>query len=205
MSDSQSKNQIDRLDLPNSASSLVAQPVGSEVFQTTLIVNGVPHTLNISPDVTLLDALRERLGMCGTKKGCDQGLCGACTVLIEGKRYVSCLRLAVMHDGDRIETIEGLAADGNLHPVQEAFIRHDAFQCGYCTPGQIMSAIALLDERQAKTDLEIAISMTGNICRCGAYANIVAAIREVVDERQHEEKAMPGESERLAAKGVPTP
>ena len=129
--------------------------------------------------MTLLDALREHLGLTGTKKGCDQGACGACTVLLDGKRVLSCLTLAAQCDGREVRTIEGVASGGRLHPVQEAFVRHDGFQCGYCTPGQIMSAIALLDEGRAGSDEEIREFMSGNLCRCGAYPNIVAAIRAV--------------------------
>jgi len=129
--------------------------------------------------MTLLDALREQLGLTGTKKGCDQGACGACTVLLDGKRVLSCLTLAAQCDGREVRTIEGVASDGRLHPVQEAFVRYDGFQCGYCTPGQIMSAIALLDEGRAGSDEEIREFMSGNLCRCGAYPNIVAAIRAV--------------------------
>jgi len=129
--------------------------------------------------MTLLDALREQLGLTGTKKGCDQGACGACTVLLDGKRVLSCLTLAAQCDGREVRTIEGVASDGRLHPVQEAFVRYDGFQCGYCTPGQIMSAIALLDEGHAGSDEEIREFMSGNLCRCGAYPNIVAAIRAV--------------------------
>ena len=129
--------------------------------------------------MTLLDALREHLGLTGTKKGCDQGACGACTVLLDGKRVLSCLTLAAQCDGREVRTIEGVASDGRLHPVQEAFVRYDGFQCGYCTPGQIMSAIALLDEGHAGSDEEIREFMSGNLCRCGAYPNIVAAIRAV--------------------------
>jgi xanthine dehydrogenase YagT iron-sulfur-binding subunit len=147
-----------------------------------LRVNGVVHELNLDPRVTLLDALRERLGLTGTKKGCDQGACGACTVLVDGKRVLSCLTLAVSRgDGeDDITTIEGLAGnlDEDEHPVQRAFIACDAFQCGFCTPGQIMSAVALLAEGRAGSDAEIREFMSGNICRCGAYPNIVAAIRQ---------------------------
>lgn len=155
---------------------------GPELVRTTLIVNDVSHVLALSPEVTLLDALRERLELYGTKKGCDQGLCGACTVLIEGRRYVSCLTLAVMHDQEHIQTVEGLARDGELHPMQKAFVEHDAFQCGFCTPGQLMSAVALAAEGWAKTDFEIALGMTGNTCRCGAYANIVAAVSSVINQ-----------------------
>jgi xanthine dehydrogenase YagT iron-sulfur-binding subunit len=144
-----------------------------------LQVNGREHRLEIEPRVTLLDALREHLDLTGTKKGCDHGQCGACTVHINGIRANSCLTFAVMHEGDAITTIEGLAGDGRLHPVQEAFIECDAFQCGYCTPGQIMSAAALLKERAGTMgDDEIREAMSGNICRCGAYPNIVAAIRQ---------------------------
>jgi xanthine dehydrogenase YagT iron-sulfur-binding subunit len=146
----------------------------------TLNINGDSHTLAIEPRVTLLDALREHLGMNGTKKGCDHGQCGACTVLVNGDRVNSCLTLAVMHAGDDITTIEGLADGEALHPVQAAFIKHDAFQCGYCTPGQICSAVALIKEGHAKTDAEISEQMAGNICRCGAYKNIVAAVREAM-------------------------
>ena len=144
-----------------------------------LHINGREHRLRLPDDVTLLDALRDHLGLTGTKKGCDQGACGACTVLIDGKRVVSCLMLAAQCEGRQVTTIEGLAVDGNLHPLQEAFIRHDAFQCGFCTAGQIMSAVSLLRERRAGSDEEIREFMSGNLCRCGAYPNIVAAIREV--------------------------
>jgi len=143
-----------------------------------LRVNGCPRRLHVDSRVTLLDALREDLGLTGTKKGCDQGACGACTVLLDGKRVLSCLVLVAQCDGRDVTTIEGLARDGQLHPVQEAFIRHDGFQCGYCTPGQIMSAVALLQEGRAGSDEEIREFMSGNLCRCGAYPNIVAAIRE---------------------------
>jgi xanthine dehydrogenase YagT iron-sulfur-binding subunit len=144
----------------------------------TLRVNGCERRLHLDGRRTLLDALREGLGLTGTKKGCDQGACGACTVLLDGKRVLSCLVLAAQCDGRDVTTIEGLARDGQLHPVQEAFIRHDGFQCGYCTPGQIMSAVALLGEGRAGSDEEIREFMSGNLCRCGAYPNIVAAIRE---------------------------
>jgi xanthine dehydrogenase YagT iron-sulfur-binding subunit len=152
----------------------------------TLHVNGIARHLQLDSRVTLLDALRDSLALTGTKKGCDQGACGACTVLVDGKRVLSCLTLAAQCEGREVTTIEGLAPDGELHPVQEAFLRHDAFQCGYCTPGQIISAVALLQEGRAGSDDEIREFMSGNICRCGAYPNIVAAIREVAgrgDER----------------------
>ena len=147
----------------------------------TLRVNGVDHKLRLDPRVTLLDALRDAVGLTGTKKGCDQGACGACTVLLDGKRVVSCLTLAAQCDGREVTTVEGLSQDGDLHPVQEAFIRHDAFQCGYCTPEQIMSAVALLAEGRAGSDAEIREFMSGNLCRCGAYPNIFEAIREVAE------------------------
>jgi xanthine dehydrogenase YagT iron-sulfur-binding subunit len=145
----------------------------------SLRVNGVAQQLQADTRVTLLDALRDRLGLTGTKKGCDQGACGACTVLVDGKRVLSCLTLAAQCEGRQVTTIEGLAREGTCHPLQEAFIRHDAFQCGYCTPGQIMSAVALLAEGRAGSDADIREFMSGNLCRCGAYPNIVAAIRDV--------------------------
>jgi xanthine dehydrogenase YagT iron-sulfur-binding subunit len=159
-----------------------------------LQVNGQPHVLKLDPRTTLLDALREHLALTGSKKGCDHGQCGACTVLIDGRRINSCLTLAVMHDGQAITTIEGLAHSGTLHPLQTAFIAHDGFQCGYCTSGQICSAVGMLSESRAGmpsyvtenlaqaqpalTDVEIRERMSGNICRCAAYPNIVAAIKQ---------------------------
>ncbi len=155
---------------------------GEHVQSLTLNVNGRPYVLQVEPRVTLLDALREYLGLTGTKKGCDRGQCGACTVLANGRRINSCLSLALAHQGDDITTIEGLARGGKLHPVQAAFVEHDGFQCGYCTPGQICSAVGMLGEAQAQgvklTDDEIRERMSGNICRCGAYPNIVAAIKK---------------------------
>jgi xanthine dehydrogenase YagT iron-sulfur-binding subunit len=145
-----------------------------------LTVNGRSHTLSLDPRTSLLDLLREHLDLTGTKKGCDQGQCGACTVLVDGRRVVSCLTLAVMKDGAIITTIEGLAKDGTLDPLQQAFIDHDAFQCGYCTPGQICSAAGLMAEGKARTADEIRELMSGNICRCGAYPNIVAAIQQAM-------------------------
>jgi len=142
-------------------------------------INGQQHELKVEPRLTLLDLLRERLKLTGTKKGCDQGQCGACTVHIDGVRTNSCLTLAIMHDGAKITTIEGLSNGNQLHPMQEAFIKHDGFQCGYCTPGQIMSAVACIHEGHANSETEIREFMSGNICRCGAYANIVNAIQEV--------------------------
>jgi xanthine dehydrogenase YagT iron-sulfur-binding subunit len=149
-------------------------------ISVTLIVNGAERNLSIVPWTTLLDALREHLDLTGTKKGCDHGQCGACTVLVDGRRINSCLTLAVMNDGAEVTTIEGLAADGTLHPLQQAFIDHDAFQCGYCTPGQICSAAGLIAEGRAKTSDEIRELMSGNICRCAGYPNIVAAIRQAM-------------------------
>jgi xanthine dehydrogenase YagT iron-sulfur-binding subunit len=145
-----------------------------------LNVNGVERKLTIAPWTTLLDALRLNLDLTGTKKGCDHGQCGACTVLVDGRRVYSCLTLAVMKDGAQVTTIEGLAQGDALHPMQQAFIEHDAFQCGYCTPGQICSAVGLIAEGHARTADEIRELMSGNICRCGAYPNIVAAIEEVM-------------------------
>ena len=144
-----------------------------------LRVNGSGRQLRLDSRVTLLDALRDELDLTGTKKGCDQGACGACTVLVEGKRVLACLTLAAQCEGREVLTIEGLSRDGARHPLQEAFIRHDAFQCGYCTPGQIMSAVALLGEGRTGSDEDIREFMSGNLCRCGAYPNIVAAILEV--------------------------
>ena len=144
-------------------------------------MNGQADALRLEPRVSLLDALREHLGLTGSKKGCDQGTCGACTVWVDGRRVLACLTLAVACEGREVTTIEGLAADGELHPVQAAFVEHDAFQCGYCTPGQIMSAVKLLEEGHAGDDAEIAEWMSGNICRCAAYPNIRAAIRQVRD------------------------
>ena len=162
-----------------------ARPRGEKIAapsktSVTLRVNGADRRLAIAPWTTLLDALRVYLDLTGTKKGCDHGQCGACTVLIGGRRVLSCLTLAVMADGAEITTIEGLARDGKLHPLQQAFIDHDAFQCGYCTPGQICSAVGLINEGKARTPDEIRELMSGNICRCGAYTAILAAIEEVM-------------------------
>jgi xanthine dehydrogenase YagT iron-sulfur-binding subunit len=151
----------------------------AEPVTITLTVNGSQKTLTLDTRVTLLDALREKMHMMGTKKGCDHGQCGACTVLLDDRRINSCLHLAAMCDGAEVTTIEGLANGDKLHPMQAAFLKHDGFQCGYCTPGQICSAIGLVKEGHAKTDAEIKELMSGNICRCGAYQNIVAAIKEV--------------------------
>ena len=165
-------------------------------MQTRLSVNGDEHALDIDPRTTLLDALRHHLGLTGSKKGCDHGQCGACTVLVNGRRINACLALACMHDGDEITTIEGLGAPGALSPLQEAFVRHDGYQCGYCTPGQIMSATGMLEEAKAgwpsfvTEDLdgdatftrdEVAERMSGNLCRCSAYPGIVEAIRDAAN------------------------
>jgi xanthine dehydrogenase YagT iron-sulfur-binding subunit len=147
----------------------------------TLDVNGERRVIALEPRVSLLDALREHLDLSGSKKGCDQGTCGACTVWVDGRPVLACLTLAVTCEGRAVTTIEGLAAGGDLHPMQRAFIEHDAFQCGYCTPGQIMSAVKLLENGSAGSDEEIGELMSGNICRCAAYPNIRAAIREVRD------------------------
>ena len=162
----------------------LAQPAAPpEALDVALTINGAEHRLRLDPRTTLLDALRVHLGLTGTKKGCDLGQCGACTVLVDGRRINACLTLAVMQQGKAITTIEGLAENGALHPLQAAFIEHDGFQCGYCTPGQIMSAVGLLAEGRARSDAEIREFMSGNICRCGAYTNIVAAIRSVAAAR----------------------
>ena len=156
-------------------------PVPDKITMT-LTVNGVEKQLKVAPWTTLLDALRDHLDLTGTKKGCDHGQCGACTVLVDGRRINSCLTFAVMQDGTKVTTIEGVAADGELHALQQAFIDHDAFQCGYCTPGQICSAAGLIAEGRAKSVDEIRELMSGNICRCGAYPNIVAAIQEAMGQ-----------------------
>jgi xanthine dehydrogenase YagT iron-sulfur-binding subunit len=151
-----------------------------EKISVRLVVNGVEAKLDVAPWTTLLDLLRDHLDLTGTKKGCDHGQCGACTVLLDGRRVNSCLTLAVMKDGAEVTTIEGLAANGALSPLQQAFIDHDAFQCGYCTPGQICSAAGMIAEGKAKTAEDIRELMSGNICRCGAYPNIVAAIQQAM-------------------------
>ena len=145
----------------------------------TLRINGKDHSLRVDPRTTLLDCIRETVALTGTKKGCDHGQCGACTVHVNGRRVLSCLNFAVMHDGEEITTIEGLGTTEAMHPMQEAFFTHDAYQCGYCTSGQIMSAVALLKEPRGPDDAAVKELMSGNICRCGAYANIVAAIQQV--------------------------
>jgi xanthine dehydrogenase YagT iron-sulfur-binding subunit len=151
-----------------------------EKISVDLIINGTETRLEVAPWTTLLDALREHLDLTGTKKGCDHGQCGACTVLVDGRRVNSCLTLTVMKDGAKVTTIEGLATNGALHPLQQAFIDQDAFQCGYCTPGQICSAVGLVAEDKAKTPDEIREAMSGNLCRCAAYPNIVAAIQQAM-------------------------
>jgi xanthine dehydrogenase YagT iron-sulfur-binding subunit len=155
--------------------------VGPACVPVQLEVNGRPHVVGLEPRVSLLDALREHLDLTGSKKGCDQGTCGACTVWVDGRRVLACLTLAIAASGHQIVTIEGLADEDELHPMQRAFIDQDAFQCGYCTPGQIMSGIKLIEEGNAGTDEDICEFMSGNICRCAAYPNVRAAIRQVRD------------------------
>jgi xanthine dehydrogenase YagT iron-sulfur-binding subunit len=149
---------------------------GAADLKVTLRVNGADRTLAVDPRTTLLDALRDRLGLTGAKKGCDHGQCGACTVLVDGRPVLSCLTLAVAAEGAAVTTIEGLARGDALHPVQAAFVEHDAFQCGFCTPGQILSAVGLIADGRARTEEEVREAMSGNLCRCGAYPNIVAAV-----------------------------
>jgi xanthine dehydrogenase YagT iron-sulfur-binding subunit len=163
----------------NSPAGLELAAVAAGAVPVTLLVNGTEHRLRLDPRTTLLDCLRETIALTGTKKGCDHGQCGACTVHVNGRRVNSCLSLAVMHEGDAITTIEGIGEPGALHPMQAAFVAHDGYQCGYCTPGQIMSAVALLQEPCGLKDEDVRECMSGNICRCGAYPNIVAAIQDV--------------------------
>ena len=187
----------ERLAIETIAASRASPPCQAEnLMHITLQVNGEQHMLDIDPRTSILDALRNHIGLTGTKKGCDHGQCGACTVSVNGRRVNSCLSLAVMHEGDEVTTIEGLGTPDNLHPMQRAFVEHDGFQCGYCTPGQIYSATAVLEEIRAGipshvtgdlagpvalSDAEIRERMSGNICRCGAYSNILAAITEVAE------------------------
>ena len=152
----------------------------SRATETRLMVNGQAHLLYIEPWTSLLDLLRETLELTGSKKGCDHGQCGACTVLLDGVRVNSCLCLAVMHDGAEVTTIEGLGGEGTLSPMQQAFVDHDGYQCGYCTPGQICSAVGMLRESHVQTEADIREQLSGNICRCGAYPNIVAAVKQVM-------------------------
>jgi xanthine dehydrogenase YagT iron-sulfur-binding subunit len=161
------------------ASDAPAKATDGTRVHVRLNVNGRDHELNIDPRTTLLDCVRDHLQLTGTKKGCDHGQCGACTVHVDGRRVNSCLSLAVTHEGEAITTIEGIGRPGALHPMQAAFVEHDGFQCGYCTSGQIMSAVALLNEPYGHTDEEVKEAMSGNICRCGAYSNIVSAIQQV--------------------------
>ncbi len=186
--------------MPGATSPAAAQGAGAApaALSVALRINGTEHRLTLDPRTTLLDALREHLHLTGTKKGCDHGQCGACTVIVDGRRINSCLTLAVMHEGDSVTTIEGLGIPENLHPMQAAFVKHDGYQCAYCTPGQICSAVAVLDEIKAGvpshvsadltaqpqvTAAELRERMSGNICRCGAYSNIVDAITEVAGRK----------------------
>jgi len=162
----------------NPPAAFESTPAAEGAVPLTLRINGNEHRLRLDPRTTLLDCLREIVLLTGTKKGCDHGQCGACTVHVNGARVNSCLTLAVMHEGDDITTIEGIGQPGALHPVQAAFVEHDAYQCGYCTSGQIMSAVALLEEPCGPNDADVRECMSGNICRCGAYPNIVAAIQQ---------------------------
>ena len=183
---------------PSAAQAQTSLTGESSVSKISITVNGKEHELALDSRTTLLDALREHLHLTGSKKGCDHGQCGACTVIVEGRRINSCLTLAVMHDGDSVTTIEGLGTPENLHPMQAAFVKHDGYQCGYCTPGQICSAVAVLDEietgipshvsedlddKPQLTATELRERMSGNICRCGAYSNIIEAITEVAGRR----------------------
>jgi xanthine dehydrogenase YagT iron-sulfur-binding subunit len=171
------------MDHTDAAAAMRQRPNGIGTLPISLRINGRSRTLHVEPWVTLLDLLREGERLTGTKKGCDHGQCGACTVLIDGRRINSCLKLAVSLDGAEITTIEGLAVEGELHPLQQAFIDHDAFQCGYCTPGQICSAQGLITEGKARTREEVRELMSGNICRCGAYPHILDAVCEVLDRK----------------------
>jgi xanthine dehydrogenase YagT iron-sulfur-binding subunit len=164
---------------PRSLKADASKPIGT--VPITLTINGTEHRMQVEPWTTLLDLLREQLDLTGTKKGCDHGQCGACTVLVDGKRINSCLTLAVVRDGAAVTTIEGMATGGDLHPLQAAFIERDAFQCGYCTPGQICSAQGLINEGRATSREDVREMMSGNLCRCGAYTNIADAVMDVID------------------------
>ena len=161
----------------------ITSPSTASRTRVVLSVNGSRYELDVEPRAILLDVLREQLGLTGSKKGCDHGQCGACTILVNGRRVLSCLTLAAMHDGDQLTTIEGLAQGGELHPMQSAFLDHDAYQCGYCTCGQIMSAVALLHEPVGPEDAAVREAMSGNLCRCGAYKNICDAVQSVRKQR----------------------
>ena len=177
-----------------SGSDVAVSNHGMELIPITLTINGKKREMSVEPWVTLIDLLREREDLTGTKKGCDHGQCGACTVLIDGKRINSCLTLAVVRDGAEITTIEGMGTDTALHPLQQAFIAHDAFQCGYCTPGQLCSAMGLISEGQADTRAQVRELMSGNVCRCGAYPQIVAALADVMqlpEETQDDQASAP--------------
>jgi xanthine dehydrogenase YagT iron-sulfur-binding subunit len=169
---------------PNHDIATISPPTTTRIL---LMVNGVPNQLDVASRTTLLDALRDHLELTGTKKGCDHGQCGACTVLLDGRRVLSCLTLAIMKDGSDVTTIEGLARGETLHPLQQAFVEHDALQCGYCTPGQICSALGLIAEGHVHSADEIREQMSGNLCRCGAYPNILAAIQQVMHAEERAE------------------
>jgi xanthine dehydrogenase YagT iron-sulfur-binding subunit len=169
----------DTREAPRTANPAGDAATDGSTMHVRLSVNGHDHELDIDPRTTLLDCLREHLDLTGTKKGCDHGQCGACTVHVDGRRVNSCLSFALTHEGEAITTIEGIGQPGSLHPMQAAFVEHDGFQCGYCTSGQIMSAVALLKEPYGQTDEDVKEAMSGNICRCGAYSNIVSAIQQV--------------------------
>ena len=171
-----SRELVDRNNTPQLNECAMSVP---EKMPLTLIINSIETKLSVAPWTTLLDLLRDRVDLTGTKKGCDHGQCGACTVHVDGRRVNSCLSLAVTHEDEAITTIEGLGKPGALHPMQAAFLEHDGFQCGYCTSGQIMSAVALLKEPYGHSDDDVKEAMSGNICRCGAYTNIVAAIQQI--------------------------
>jgi len=177
--------------IPTSAAGRPPAAPAVPLYPLSLRVNGQEHQLHVEAWVSLLDLLRDRLALTGTKKGCDQGQCGACTVLVDGKRINSCLTLALMQEGRSVTTVEGLADGAALHPLQQAFIKHDAFQCGYCTPGQLCSGVGLINEGQAQDCAQVRELMSGNVCRCGAYPQIVAAMAEVMqlpDERHGQDR-----------------